>query len=124
LEHCDEERKGCKKCSEEIIIDETPKLKGCGKGIGINDLDDILSARSVPRAERPGGHREELLTNVKENDLVLRTLRRIRKGSARGIQQAGEATLRDRISPSEKVYQNGRTIKPFHEQTRPRASSR
>ena len=63
-------QKECRKCGEELVIDETPKIKVNGKDIGINDLDDIMdqvNALGLKDDEEIG---RRLLKLVKENDFV------------------------------------------------------
>ncbi|MFA5312317.1 MAG: hypothetical protein WC375_03230 [Methanomassiliicoccales archaeon] len=65
-----EKKKECKKCGEELVIDETPKLKVGGREVGINDLDDIMSAVMSLEIDDRATIGKELLRRVKENDFV------------------------------------------------------
>jgi len=62
--------KECKKCGEELVLDETPKLKIGGKDIGINDLDEIMSEVMSLGLSDHAAIGRELLKRVKENDFV------------------------------------------------------
>lgn len=65
-----EKKKECKKCGEELVIDETPKLKVGGREVGINDLDDIMSDVIAMELKDHVSIGKELLKKVKENDFV------------------------------------------------------
>ncbi|OPY31952.1 MAG: hypothetical protein A4E32_01560 [Methanomassiliicoccales archaeon PtaU1.Bin124] len=62
--------KECRKCGEELVIDETPKIKVNGKDVGINDLDDIMVKVSGMNLTDDGEIGRHLLRLVKESDFV------------------------------------------------------
>jgi hypothetical protein len=53
----EKKRKECRKCGDELVIDETPKLRINGKDVGIADLDNTTISK-------------ELLQRVKDRDFV------------------------------------------------------
>jgi hypothetical protein len=63
-------KKECRKCGEELVIDETPKIKVNGKDIGINDLDDIMSQVIAMNLSDDGEIGRRLLKLVKDSDFV------------------------------------------------------
>ena len=63
-------QKECRKCGEELVIDETPKIKVNGKDIGINDLDDIMEKVAAMNLSDDAEISKSLLKLVKESDFV------------------------------------------------------
>jgi hypothetical protein len=66
----EEKKKECRKCGDELIIDETPKLKIGNKDVGINDLDDIINEVMAMKLSDDVHISKELLKLVKEHDYV------------------------------------------------------
>jgi hypothetical protein len=63
-------KKECRKCGDELIIDETPKLKINDKEVGINDLDDIMNEVIAMKLNDEVIISRELLKRVKDHDFV------------------------------------------------------
>lgn len=63
-------QKECRKCGEELVIDETPKIKVNGKDIGINDLDVIMDQVNALGLTDDNEIGKKLLKLVKESDFV------------------------------------------------------
>jgi len=66
----EKKRKECKKCGDELVIDETPKIKVNGKDVGIADLDNIMSEVIALNLSDDAQISKELLQRVKDRDFV------------------------------------------------------
>ncbi|QLH74058.1 MAG: hypothetical protein HPY73_00380 [Methanomassiliicoccales archaeon] len=66
--------KECRKCGDELVLDETPKLKINGKDVGINDLDEIMNEVMALGLKDETAIGRELLSRVKANDFVPRSV--------------------------------------------------
>jgi predicted Mrr-cat superfamily restriction endonuclease len=66
----EKKRKECKKCGDELVIDETPKIKVNGKDVGIADLDNIMSEVIALNLSDDAHISKELLQRVKDRDFV------------------------------------------------------
>ncbi len=66
----EKKRKECKKCGDELVIDETPKLKINGKDVGIADLDNIMNEVIALNLNDDAQISKELLERVKDRDFV------------------------------------------------------
>jgi|WetSurMetagenome_2_1015567.scaffolds.fasta_scaffold37572_3 hypothetical protein len=66
----EKKRKECRKCGDELVIDETPKLRINGKDVGIADLDNIMNEVIALNLTDDTTISKELLQRVKERDFV------------------------------------------------------
>jgi hypothetical protein len=66
----EKKRKECRKCGDELVIDETPKLRINGKDVGIADLDNIMNEVIALNLTDDSTISKELLQRVKDRDFV------------------------------------------------------
>lgn len=66
----EKKRKECRKCGDELVIDETPKLMINGKEVGIADLDNIMNEVIALDLTDDTTISKELLQRVKDRDFV------------------------------------------------------
>ena len=66
----EKKKKECRKCGDELVIDETPKLKINGREVGIAELDNIMNEVIALNLSDDAEISRELLQRVKDRDFV------------------------------------------------------
>lgn len=64
------EKKECRKCGDELVLDETPKIVVKGREVGIADLEDIIKEVEALSLNDEKSISQALLHRVKERDFV------------------------------------------------------